>query len=96
MINLESRFAKDPAVVFRKIGGECLLVPIRHNVADLECIYVLNETAATIWELIDGQRSVRELKEMLLAEFEVSPAAAEADLIEILMQLQEVGGIKAV
>jgi hypothetical protein len=92
---LGKRFVKDPAMVFRKIGDECLLVPVRQNVADLESFYFLNEVGGRIWELIDGQRVVEEIKEIILSEFDASPIQAEEDLIAFLQQLQERGGIKA-
>lgn len=94
--SLENRFAKEESMVFRKIAGECLLVPIRHNLADLESIYVLNEVGGHIWELIDGVRPVREIRELLVEEFEVSPQEAEADLLTFLGQLQEIGGVRLV
>jgi hypothetical protein len=86
-------YFKSDSVVFRKIGDEFILVPIRHNVGDLDSIYTLNETAARIWELIDGKRNLHEIKNMMLEEFDVTPAGAENDLIEHLQQLE---GIKAV
>ena len=90
---LSKVYLKSDSFVFRKIGEECILVPIRHNVADLDSIYALNETAGRIWELIDGKRSLHEIKDMMIEEFDVTPAVAENDLIEHLQQLE---GIKAV
>ena len=86
-------YFKNDSIVFRKIGDEFILVPIRHNVGDLDSIYTLNETAARIWELIDGKKSLHEIKNMMIEEFDVTPAEAENDLIEHLQQLE---GIKAV
>jgi hypothetical protein len=86
-------YRKSDSIVFRKIGDEFILVPIRQNVGDLDSIYTLNETAARIWELIDGEKSLDEIKSMMIEEFDVTPAEAEKDLIEHLQQLE---GIKAV
>jgi hypothetical protein len=86
-------YRKSDSIVFRKIGDEFILVPIRQNVGDLDSIYTLNETAARIWELIDGERSLDEIKSMMIEEFDVTPAEAEKDVIEHLQQLE---GIKAV
>jgi hypothetical protein len=93
---LEKRFSKDPSMVFRQIADECLLVPIRHLTADLDYIFVLNTVAGRIWELIDGQRQVRDIADQIAAEFEVSPQEAAKDLVELLGQLQEIGGVKEV
>ena len=62
---LDKVYTKSDSIVFRKIADEFILVPIRQNVGDLESIYTLNETAARIWELIDGKIKVKEIKENL-------------------------------
>jgi hypothetical protein len=90
---LEKVYKKSDSIVSRKIGDECILVPIRQDVGDLESIYTLNETAALIWELIDGKQKVGEIKESLVEAFEVESEEAEKDLIEHLQQLE---GIKAI
>src|SRR4030042_1868981 len=66
---LQQRFRKDPDFVYRRIAQECLVVPIRHQVGDLNYIYVLNPVADRIWELLDGQNTVQEIRDRLLAEF---------------------------
>ncbi|MCK4648720.1 PqqD family protein [bacterium] len=93
---LEKCYQKDPNIVSRKIAGEFILVPIKQNVGDLESIYTLNEVAARIWELIDGKRKVKEIKDMIVEEFEVAPKEAEKDLIELLQKLEKIEGIKEV
>ena len=90
---LDKVYSKSDSIVFRKIADEFILVPIRQNVGDLESIYTLNETGARIWELIDGKIKVREIKEKLIEEFEVTPEEVEKDIVEHLMQLE---GIKAI
>lgn len=90
---LERVYKKSDAVVFRKVGEEFILVPIRQSVADLDSIYTLNETAARIWEWVDGKIKVKEIKERIIEEFEVTPDEAERDLVEHLGQLAEIGAI---
>ena len=90
---LEKVYKKSDSIVSRRIGDEFILVPIRQNVGDLESIYTLNETGARIWELIDGKIEVREIKERIVVEFDVTPEEAEKDLMEHLLQLE---GIKAI
>ena len=90
---LDKVYKKSDSIVFRKIADEFILVPIRQNVGDLESISTLNEVAARIWELIDGKKKVREIKDKIIEEFEVTPEQAEKDLIEYLQQLE---GIEAI
>ena len=91
---LERCYQKNPDIVFRKVADEYILVPIRQNVGDLESIYTLNEVAARIWELIDGKRKAKEIKDKIMEEFEVTPEEIEKDLTELLQKLEKIEGIK--
>jgi hypothetical protein len=90
---LDKVYKKSDSIVSRKIADEFILVPIRQNVGDLGSIYTLNEVAARIWELIDGKMKLREIKDALVGEFEVTPEEAEKDLIEHLQQLKKIKAI---
>ncbi len=91
---LDKVYKKSDSIVSRKIADEFILVPIRQNVGDLESISTLNEVAARIWELIDGKKKVREIKDKIIEEFEVTPQEAEKDLLEYLKQLKKIEAIK--
>ena len=91
---LDKVYKKSDSIVSRKIADEFILVPIRQNVGDLESISTLNEVAARIWELIDGKMKVREIKDKIVEEFEVTPQQAEKDLKEYLKQLVKIEAIK--
>ncbi len=93
---LDRCYQKSPDIVSRKIADEVILVPIRQNVGDLESIYTLNEVAVRIWELIDGERKMGEIKDTIVEEFAVSLEEAEKDLRELLQKLEEIEGIKKV
>jgi hypothetical protein len=86
-------WARNPDFVFRRIAGEVLLLPIREKVGDLESIYALNEVGARVWELLDGRRSVADLRDSIVAEFDVSPDRAEADILEFLGKLEALEGV---
>ena len=90
---LEIVFKKSDAIVFRKIGDECILVPIRQGVGDLESIYTLNETAARIWELLDGTAKGTQIRDKMIDEFDVTLEEAEEDLVR---HLKELASIKAI
>ena len=47
----------------------------------------LNEVGAWIWRLIQEPRTVAAIREAVLAEFEVEPAACQADLQALLRDL---------
>ncbi len=90
------RFAKDPSIVSRNIAGEQILVPIRQKAGEIDSIFTLNEVASRIWDLLDGEKQVKEIKNAIVEEFEVSPKEAEEDLLKFLQQLEEVGAVRIV
>jgi len=92
---LSQRYQKDPSIVAREIAGEMILVPIRRHVGDLESIYTLNETASFVWERLDGQRTLGEIKGEVLAAFAVEGEEAEQDLLELVGQLKSIGAVEA-
>jgi hypothetical protein len=49
---------------------------------------------ARVYELIDGKRSVREIVETIVAEFEVAFETAESDVSEFIAQLLSIEGIR--
>jgi hypothetical protein len=91
---LGKRFVKTNSIVARKIGDEFIMVPIRQKAGEVESIYSLNEIAACIWELFDGNTSVAQIRDAIVAEFEVTPKQAEQDIVELLIQLAEIGALK--
>jgi hypothetical protein len=90
---LDKVYKRSDAMVFRKIGQEYILVPIRQGVGDLESIYTLNETAALIWEFLDGRTRVREIRDKIIENYEVTPQEAEKDLAEHVRDLQRIQAI---
>ena len=45
----------------------------------------LNDVGAFVWEQIDGVKSLQDIKDRLLAEYEVSSREAEDDFFEYKM-----------
>jgi hypothetical protein len=85
---MDAIYSKNPDVVFRKIAGEFILVPIRQKAIDLKSVFTLNETGAFVWELIDGTTGVSRIKGRVAEEFEVAPVQADADVAELVLQLE--------
>ena len=97
MLNqLEQCYQQDPSMVSREIAGEMILVPIRNNVGDLNCVYTLNESASRAWSLMDGQHTVREIQDVIVAEFEVDEIEAGHDLIELIENLKSISAVNQV
>ena len=87
-------FAKETELVTRDVAGETIIVPIRGHVGDLEGLYTLNKVGATIWQLIDGKKSVREILDAVTREYNVESGNAAKDLLDFFKDLEDAGLIR--
>jgi len=79
------------AFVTRRIANETLLVPVVRHVMNLESIYVVNEVAARIWQLLATPTDVDRIAAALTSEFAVSLDQARAETAAFVGQLLESG-----
>jgi hypothetical protein len=93
---LKKRLVRAESMVFRKIAGEAILVPLSTRVEDADSIYTLNEVAARIWELLDGSRDVEQIAETIFDEFEVSRQAAQDDAAELMEKLIAINAVREI
>ena len=93
MQQIDRVFRKNENFVFRQIDDETILVPIKDNVGDMGAIYNLNEVGAFIWEHLDGEKTLLDIKNMVAGKFEVSLEDAECDLVEFVNQLEEIDAV---
>ena len=85
---------RDREFVTRQIAGETLIIPVAGQVGDLDAIYTLNEVASKIWETIEGPTAVSQIVATLTREYDVTPDAAQADVLELLDVLAAKGLIR--
>jgi hypothetical protein len=86
-----SIFRRSDSVAQRVICDEVLIIPIRNHPSDKLGVYTLNRTAAFIWELLDGSRTLEDLRKALCTHFEVEPERARADIEACCCELLECG-----
>lgn len=89
MTSLKSILSHSPEIVTKKISEEYVLVPVANNIADMDSVYTLNETGAFIWDLINGIRSVEEIINELITEYDIDSETATADVFEFADNLKE-------
>lgn len=93
---METVYARNDAFVYRIIGGEAILVPIYGQVADMESIYTLSKVGARIWELMDGRRTLGEVRDMLQAEYDAPAPEIESDLAGFVRDLVSIEALRPV
>lgn len=94
MEDLQKAYGKNENLVYRRIGDETILVPIRDSTGDMDAIYNLNEVGAFIWDHLDGTNSLEDVKRGILDEFDVRPEQAEADLLGFIKELASINALE--
>jgi methyltransferase-like protein len=89
MVDLKSVPAHSSSIVTKKTGNEYVLVPVTNNIADMDSVFTLNETGAFIWELIDGKKSVEDLIEAVIKEYDVDSISATTDVFSFINNLHK-------
>ena len=89
--SLLRRYRKGPDVVSRRIAGEAVLVPVRSQVAEIDCLFTLNDMGSLVWDLLDGERSVSQIAEVICESYEVTAEEATRDLLGFLAALESAG-----
>jgi hypothetical protein len=84
-------YRKSANHVTRTIADETIVVPIRANAADLDSIFVLNESGAAIWAALEAEADLAAIATALVRKFDVEPGAARADAERFLAALRESG-----
>ena len=94
IIGVMSVYLRNESMVFRKIGDETFLVPVRDNVGELDNIYVLDEVAARIWELVDGKNTLQDISDIIFSEYAAAAEEVGKDVREFLEELESIGAVK--
>ena len=81
-------------LIKREIAGDTILVPVGRTVYDSNGLFVLNEVAAFIWDILPEVSGEEEIVQKILSEYEVTPEVAAADTAEFLGRLREMGIIE--
>jgi hypothetical protein len=72
--------------VSSEIGEEVAILDLKAGT-----YYGLDTVGARVWELIQGPKSVGEIRNILLDEYEVEPKRCERDLLALLQTLVNEG-----
>ena len=74
---------RGPGLIEAEVDGEIVALHVENG----QC-YGFNGTATIIWKLIETPRSVASVRDELLQKFDVEPEVCEAQLMELLRELE--------
>lgn len=92
----QSKFVRNPDFIFRRIVEDMILVPIHQDVADMDCVYTLNEVGAFIWEILENPTEFSTLQQAILTEYAEEPIQVKKDLEDFLNTLTKFGAVSRV
>lgn len=85
---MDTVYAPSDDVVAREIEGELIIVPLVAGIGDLEDeLYTLNETGKTIWNQLDGKRTLRDIIVTLERDYDAQPGVITSDVLGLVEEL---------
>jgi Coenzyme PQQ synthesis protein D (PqqD) len=68
------------------LGDESAILNMKNSV-----YYGMNPVGTRVWRLLQQPRTVSELRDIILEEYEVDPTRCERDLLDLLADMQSEG-----
>jgi hypothetical protein len=87
-LSLNSVCLHSENVVARDVQGELIIIPITSGVGDLDdAIFTLNETGRAVWGKINGMKSIEDIANELVSEFDAPRDGIEKDVLGLSEEL---------
>ena len=87
-VSLSAVCVPSEEVVAREVQGEFVIIPITSGVGTSEEeIFTLNETGKSVWDKLDGQRSLKDVAQELAADFEAPLEEIQNDVLGLAEEL---------
>ena len=87
-MEIESLFQLKSKFVTREVGNELIVVPLSANVAQMNELFTLNETAKVIWENLNEGIDMSTLIQTITDTFDIDKYTAEKDIAVFLQTLE--------
>lgn len=78
-------------VILRAVADEYILVPVGDTVMEYNGIFIMTESARLLWDAINDGKEREDLPDVLLSEYDIDRATAQADVNEFLDRLSAYG-----
>ena len=89
MVSISSSVVATSEQASSDLEGEAVILNLKSG-----AYYGLNAVGARIWNLLQEPRTVSEIRDTLLAEYEVEPQQCDRELLALLQQLEAEGLIE--
>ncbi|MDE7105733.1 MAG: PqqD family protein [Anaeroplasmataceae bacterium] len=77
--------------ILKHVGKEYMIIPLADGGVDFSKVYNVSETGAFIYEQLKGNKTIDEIAELMVSEYEVSYEVVKADILEFINELKKRG-----
>lgn len=96
-VDLDTVYIPSEDMLLKQIQGEFVIIPLRRGVADLEDeFFKLNEDAKAVWDKLDGKKTLKEVAQELILEYDAALELIERELLELAEELLKIGVLVSV
>lgn len=82
MKDSQTRYSRVPGALSTRVEEDAILLPVGSN-----AFYRLDAIGCRIWDLLEQPRSLVEIRDLLVLEYEVAQKQCEADVRQLLDDL---------
>ena len=90
------RYKRDESVAYEKYGESYVIIPLRRlNGAIEDNVFILDEVAARVWELLATPHTLAGMRDEIFQEYDAGISEIEKDLrsyLEDLLNIQAITG----
>jgi hypothetical protein len=87
-MNGNNIFKRSENIIFRKIEGMYVLLPMSASAEGMEYLYNMNEIGSLIWEKIDGTKTFDAILGELMLEYDGTRETIEQEAAEFINELK--------
>ena len=87
-MDIQTLYKLKTKFVAREMDNEMILVPLTGNVAHMNELFTLNETAKFIWENTKENTTLSDIENLMTEEFDIDPETAKKDIELFLNRLE--------
>lgn len=89
-MNLLKRYPyKSPMTASRVINGQAIVIFMGEGKDRESKINVFNDTGSYVWTILNGRRSVGEIVDLIIREYDVSCEKAKKKIVKFILNLSE-------
>jgi hypothetical protein len=87
-MDIQTLYHMKSKFVAREVGNELIIVPLSGNVAQMNELFTMNETAKFIWENINDKTGIEDIENAMTDTFDIDKETAKKDILVFLTQME--------